>query len=327
MIDFDNLLDNQYFFINLLDNLMNLTLRQLNAFLVVHKTGSFTKAAEELHLTQSALSGLIKELENNIGLRLFDRTTRQLQLSENGKNLLPYASKVINEMSNLSDEIESLKNLEKGRIRIGITQQLASTEFPNIIAKFNQKYPNIEVFITDSGVEKIQELVENSEVDFGIGPERLLTSGLRREFFFSLPFTLVCPPTHLYAKKPFISWQEIDGNELITLNGPFTDLINETLLKSSVKKSLKTKHKVNYMSTALSMVKSGLGTTLCLPYVREWVNKNHLVMLPIKNPVIYRRFFLYFRKDRELSPATKEFIKVFLFEIRMARINKLRKRN
>ena len=115
MISFDHLLDNQYFLIHLSENLMNITLRQLRAFLAVHQTGSFTKAAEKLHLTQSALSGLIKELENNLDLKVFDRTTRQLQISENGKSLLPYISNVLNEMSSLTDEIESLKNLEKGR--------------------------------------------------------------------------------------------------------------------------------------------------------------------------------------------------------------------
>ena len=300
---------------------MNITLRQLNAFLAVHKTGSFTKAAEELHLTQSALSGLIKELENNLDLRLFDRTTRQLHLSDNGKTLLPYATKVLNEMSSLIDEIESLKNLEKGRIRIAITQQLASTEFPSIIAKFNQKYPNIEVFITDAGVESIQQFVENSEVDFGIGPERALTSSLDLDFLFSLPFHLVCLPNHSHANKAFISWKDIDSNELITLSGSFTELISEELLKSSVKNSLKAKHEVNYMSTALSMVKNGLGITLCLPYVKDWVEKNHLTMIPIKNPVIYRRFFLYTRKGKNHTPATEQFIKIFLSEIHAAKTN------
>lgn len=321
MISFDHLLDNQYFLIHLSENLMNITLRQLRAFLAVHQTGSFTKAAEKLHLTQSALSGLIKELENNLDLKVFDRTTRQLQISENGKSLLPYISNVLNEMSSLTDEIESLKNLEKGRVRIAITQQLASTQFPGVIAKFIQKHPNIEVFVTDSGVENIQQSVESSEVDFGIGPERTLTSGLDQEFLFSLPFHLVCLPNHPHAKKSFISWQEIDSNELITLSGSFTDLINEELLKSSVKNSLQARQKVNYMSTALSMVKSGLGITLCLPYVNDWVKQNQLSMIPIKNPVIYRRFFLYFRKGRNHSPATEQFIKIFLSEIHTAKLN------
>lgn len=300
---------------------MNITLRQLKAFLAVHQTGSFTKAAEKLHLTQSALSGLIKEFENNLGLKLFDRTTRQLEISENGKNLLPYITNVLNEMGSLIDEIESLKNLEKGRVRIAITQQLASTQFPAVIAKFIEKHPNIEVFITDSGVENIQQSVENSEVDFGIGPERTLTSGLDQEFLFSLPFHLVCLPSHPHAQKSFVSWQDINSSELITLSGSFTELISQELLRSAVKTPLHARQEVNYMSTALSMVKSGLGITLCLPYVNDWVKLNNLKMIPIKNPLIYRRFFLYFRKGRNHTPATEQFIKIFLEEIQSAKFD------
>ena len=295
---------------------MNITLRQLKAFLAVYQTGSFTKAADELHLTQSALSGLIKELENNLDLRLFDRTTRQLQISEVGKNLLPYATRILNEMSSLVDEIKSLKNLEKGRVKIAITQQLAATKLPSIIAKFNELYPNIDVVVLDSGVETVQQFVENTEVDFGIGPERVLTSGLSQELVFSLPFHLVCPPSHSLAKKSVVSWSQINGNELITLSGSFTDLIRDDLLKDSAQNSLTVKYKVNYMSTALSMVKHGLGVTLCHSYVKEWVIQNHLIMIPIKNPVVFRNFFLYSRNDRQHTPAAERFIEVFLSELK-----------
>ena len=96
---------------------MSTTLRQLKAFVLVAEQNSFTKAAEILCLTQSALSGLIKELEQNLDVKLFDRTTRKLHLSDAGSRLLPQARRVLNEMSVLNEKVDNLKSLHQGHVR------------------------------------------------------------------------------------------------------------------------------------------------------------------------------------------------------------------
>ena len=102
---------------------MSTTLRQLRAFVLVAEQNSFTKAAETLCLTQSALSGLIKELEQNLDVKLFDRTTRKLHLSDAGMRLLPQARRVLNEMSVLNEKVSNLKSLHQGHIRLAVSQQ------------------------------------------------------------------------------------------------------------------------------------------------------------------------------------------------------------
>lgn len=295
---------------------MNITLRQLVAFVTVYKAGSFTKAAEELHLTQSALSGLVRELESNLDLKLFDRTTRQLDLSVVGEQLLPAAMRVLNEVEALSDEIKSLKNLEHGEVKIAVTQQLASAKLPKILAKFKALYPQIALEIIDCGVEAIQECVRDTTVDIGIGPERALSHGLQQEPLFALSFHLVTPPEHRFAQRPHITWEDLKNEPLITLDGSFAGLLADDLLQQSAKKLGAIEYKVRFMSTALSMVKHGLGLTICLPYVREWVAQNNLVMIPIQEPEIQRKFFLYSRKNRNLSPAVQAFVQLFVEEIK-----------
>lgn len=291
---------------------MNITIRQLRAFLAVHQEGSFTKAAEALHLTQSALSSIIKELENNLELRLFDRTTRQLEISEAGKNILPTVIRMLNEMQALTDAVRGLKQLDHGKVRIAIAQQLASVELPGIIARFNKMYPQVEVSIIDCGVEKVQEIVQTAEADIGIGPERKLESDLSQRLIFSQPFHLVVSPDHTFAEKESISWKDLKGEELITLSGSFTELLVDDLLRKSATHLIGPKRQVSFMSTALGMVKHGLGVTLCLPYVSEWVKQNGLVMIPITNPVVQRDFYLYSCKNRANLPAVERFIDVFL---------------
>ncbi len=291
---------------------MNFTLRQLIAFVTVHKTGSFTKAAQEIHLTQSALSGLIKELESNLDLKLFDRTTRQLSLSAAGQELLPAALRILNEAESLADEVKSLKNLGQGKVRIAVTQQLASTSLSAILAQFKVANPNIALSIIDCGVEAVQQNVRDATVDIGIGPERSLGYGLQQKFLFSLPFNLVTHPSNKLARRTSVTWGDLEQEPLITLDGSFTELLADDLFRGARHNLANVAYKVKFMSTALSMAKHGLGATLCLPYVSEWVAQNGLVMIPIKEPEISRRFFLYSRKNRNLSPAVESFIKLFV---------------
>jgi len=311
-----HLLDKQFFIIDLSENLMNFTLRQLLAFVTVYKAGSFTKAAQELHLTQSALSGLVRELETNLELKLFDRTTRQLSLSVTGAQLLPAAMRVLNEVQDLGDEIKSLKNLEHGEVKIAVTQQLASAKLPKILAQFKTRYPQIRLEVIDCGVEAVQECVRDTTVDIGIGPERALGHGLKQEPLFDLPFHLVTPPEHPFTQRDYLSWADLEDAPLITLDGSFAELLADDLLQQSAQKLGPIEYKVRFMSTALSMVKHGLGLTLCLPYVREWVAQNNLVMIPIQEPEIRRKFFLYSRKNRNLSPAVQAFVELFAAEIK-----------
>ena len=291
---------------------MNVTLRQLRAFLAVHQEGSFTKAAENLHLTQSALSSIIKELELNLELGLFDRSTRKLETSEAGRNILPAVIRMLDEMDALTNEVRGLKKLHYGKVRIAVVQQLASAELPRIIALYSKMFPQVEVSLIDCGVESVQEIVNLGEADIGIGPERKLLSNLNKQLIFSHPFHLALPPDHPIAQETNIRWQDLASLDLITLRGSFTELIIDNLLREPSEYVISPKHQVNFMSTALSMVANGLGVTICLPYAIESVKQNGLVIIPICDPIIYRNFYLYSCKNREKLPAVQKFIDVFL---------------
>lgn len=283
--------------------------------MAVYQAGSFTKAAQDMHLTQAAVSGLVKDLEGNLELRLFERTTRKLDLSETGKSILPAVARVLSELDAMHDEVKRVKNLEQGTVRIAVTQQLASAILPGIINTFNAMHPYITVNVTDCGVEMVQQCVRDAVVDIGVGPERELGDDLTRDLLFELPFHLVMQPGHPFTKLETLRWSDLKSEELITLSGSFAELISDDLLRKSAAHLVNPKYKVSFMSTALSMVQSGLGVTLCLPYVSDWVAQNKLVMLPLQDPVIKRKFYLYSRKRSIRSPATEKFLELFVTEI------------
>lgn len=286
---------------------MNISIRQIKAFVAAAEYGSFTRAAAQLHLTQSALSGLIKELENQLDIRLFDRTTRQLHLSAAGAELLPSAKRIINEIGLFSEEAGRLKNGRHGQVRLAVSQLLAASVMPLLMAEFKKEEQEIELQLLDCPVENVLQQVQNGEVDFGIGPERELPDDIESCELFSLPFHIVLPENHALSFKEQIVWEDLLHEPLITLNGPFTFRLATALPEHLAQKIISSDYQVNFLSTALSMTRNGLGLTLCLPYAAEWVRQYSLVMRPLHRPYIERHFCLYRRKNRSLSAPASVF--------------------
>ena len=291
---------------------MNISIRQLSAFISVADNGSFTRASEQMHLTQSAVSGLIKELESSLGIVLFDRTTRQLSLSVVGHHLLPQARRILNEMQLFENEASSLTSLAQGQVRLAVSQ-FAASSMPAVIARFAKAYPDISVSLLDCSAENVLEHIQNIEVDLGVGTERGFTEpddDISADLLYQLPFCVVMPDNHALAQKTEVIWQDLVDTPLITLQGPFIEQVTAELDEEITSHIQQARYKVNFMSTALEMTRQGFGITLCLPYMPEvidWVSANSLQMRPLAQPVKMRRFFIYQRSSRALSPASIAF--------------------
>lgn len=287
---------------------MNVTLRQLSAFVAVADTGSFTLAAERLFITQSALSSLVKELEQTLGLRLFDRSTRRLRLSETGRELYPQIEKILHDLAGVVSEVGNLKALERGTVRVAVPQLLACTLLPEVMAGFRQQHPAVHLRLVDCAVESVMARVFTGEVDIGLGPERETNSDIDASELFHLPFMAVLPPDHALARRKRLAWSDLSGQPLVTLQGQFTEL-----LVSDVGEAARDLHKeafmqVTFMTTALALVRAGLGITLCMPYARALVEQHGLVMRPVTGPVVERSFWIFTRRGRSLSPAAQGFL-------------------
>lgn len=298
---------------------MNISIRQLSAFISVADNGSFTRASEQMHLTQSAVSGLIKELESSLGIVLFDRTTRQLSLSVVGHHLLPQARRILNEMQLFENEASSLTSLAQGQVRLAVSQ-FAASSMPAVIAQFAKAYPDISVSLLDCSAENVLEHIQNIEVDLGVGTERGFTEpddDISADLLYQLPFCVVMPDNHALAQKSEVIWQDLVDTPLITLQGPFIEQVTAELDEEIASHIQQARYKVNFMSTALEMSRQGFGITLCLPYMPEvidWVSANGLQMRPLAQPVKMRRFFIYQRSSRALSPASiafKQFLQTY----------------
>jgi DNA-binding transcriptional LysR family regulator len=287
---------------------MNPTLRQMRAFVALARTGNFTLAAQAMHVTQSALSGLIKELEQTLGAKVVDRSTRRALLTDIGKELYPLFSQMIDDLDGALANVADHTRLKKGVVRIAAPQLLSCTLMPQAIAAYHGKYPDIELRLGDTGVESVIARVLSGEADFGIGPEREPAPPLDARLLFEMPFALVCPKGHELEQQGRVTWKDVTRYPLISLQGQFTERLLDDVHASLREVPVKPANEVTFMSTALAMAAAGLGITVCMPYAAPLVSLYGLVMRPLEEPVLSRRFFIYTRPGRSLSPAAESFI-------------------
>ncbi|TMH03099.1 MAG: LysR family transcriptional regulator [Betaproteobacteria bacterium] len=147
---------------------MNITLRQLRAFVSIGDLGSFTKAANALHATQPALSAQINQLEECLGVRLFDRSTRSVALTQVGRDLLPVVDKVLSDLQAVAARARDISQKNTGRVTVAALPSISSTLLPRAIADFHQSFPGISIGLKDAVAERIVEMIRSDEVDFGI---------------------------------------------------------------------------------------------------------------------------------------------------------------
>ncbi|MET0264990.1 MAG: LysR family transcriptional regulator [Duganella sp.] len=283
------------------------SVRHMRALVALARTGSFTLAADHLNLTQSALSGQIKELEQRLGVRVVERTTRKAQLSELGRELTPLFDKMLQDLEGAMTDLASRKALKQGVVRVAAPQMLSCTLLPEAMAAYGARYPDIQLRLADTPVEQVLARVLSGEADFGIGPERDAMAGISAQPLFEMPFVVVFPEGHALQQRARIRWADIGEFALIALQGQFTERLLQDMHSSLRELSLRPANEVTFMTTALAMVHARLGITVCLPYAEKMVQLYGLHMRPLQEPQLTRRFFIYTRSTRTLSPAAASF--------------------
>jgi DNA-binding transcriptional LysR family regulator len=287
---------------------MNPTLRQIRALVALARTGSFTLAAQTLHVTQAALSGLIKELELTLGIRVVDRSTRRIALTDVGRELYPLLSKMVDDLDGALLDIANHTQLKKGVVRVAAPQLMSCTLLPVAIAAYRAQYPEIQVRLLDCAVENVTARVFTGEVDFAFGPERDPSPQVDAALLFEMPFVLVFPQAHPLEERERLTWSDLAGFPFISLQGQFTERLLADMHSALRDAPLKPSNEVTFMTTALAMVAAGLGVTVCLPYAEPLVRLHQLHMRQLYEPELTRRFFVYTRANRSLSPAAQSFV-------------------
>jgi DNA-binding transcriptional LysR family regulator len=282
---------------------MNVGLRQLRAFLAVARRGSFTRAAEDVALSQSAVSLSVRQLENELGLKLLDRTTRQVQLTAIGSTLVATGSRLIDELDATLRELRDIGEQHRGRVVMACVPAVARSLMPKCVVYCASKWPSISLSIDDSAASEVIRKVARGEAEFGIASGEIASADLLVQPLVDDPFRLVCRRDDPLAAKHSVRWTQLTGRRLVMLdNTSGSRQVIEAAL-SSTGTQVEVFLELAQPSSVLGMVESGVGIAIVPQLAAPRSDDAVLATLRLVRPAVNRTILLLRRRDRSLSPA------------------------
>ena len=284
----------------------------LHAFVAIAERGSFQNAAAHLNLSQTALSHRIRKLEEDLGVKLLSRTTREVSLTQAGLNLLPKVKETIESLAISLDQLRHEGRSRQETLSIGCLPTIASGRLPRALQRFQERHPNVAVRIYDNSASEISDLVQSGTVEFGI----TLVASHRWDFSIEMlikdPFTLVCPEEHPLASQPIVSWSDLSGEPLIRVSQQTGNrmIIDDAL--GSRREGLNWRFEVQHLQTAIALAAAGVALTVVPRMALDAVGERGLKLVPLRNPSITRQIGIVSRRGTPLSPMADELRKIIL---------------
>jgi DNA-binding transcriptional LysR family regulator len=285
---------------------MDVTLRQLRAYVAVLEAASFSEAAKSMHLSQAALSGLIKELESRLGVRLLDRTTRKVSPSAVGETFEPMARRVLANLDEALENLTNLKELRRGLVRVAAPETLSCTLLPELIAKYNASHPGVDVRFDDVPIQEVLAGMQNGSTDIGFGPAGVIPDeSVEVHLVCADPLWVALRPDDPLTKSDSVSWKDLRDRPLINYMPNIAINVLSNVPPRHHPKDMVPVHRVN---TALSMLRVRQGAVLCPSMAEPLVRGFGLTFRPLTHPTVKWRIAMFARPRTSLSPAVDSFL-------------------
>jgi len=288
---------------------MNLTLRQMRAFVAVTRHGSFTAAARELSLTQSAVSALVRDLEGQLGLAVLDRTTRRVTLTDSGAHLLQLAERVLRDVDTAVTEAKGLLDKSLGRVVVAASPLVAVTLLPKMIALFSERYPKVIVELHDVLTDNILHSVRGGSADIGVGTFERSPTELELSTLYEDVLGVVMPSSSPLARRKTLRWRDLEAVATIALSrsSAFRPLIDSVMASQAVILGPR-RFEVGYMGTAVALAEAGLGVSVLPERAAALIKSPNAIFRRLTAPVVTQPVTLVTRAGRTLSPAAMAFV-------------------
>ncbi len=286
---------------------MNFDLTDLRTFVAVADLGSFRAASEELHLTQPALSRRVDKLEQALGFRLFDRTTRKVELNTMGRSFLPRARHVLNELDGALLGMTNLSDRLRGQVTIACVPSAVTTFVADALREFHRQFPRIHVRVIDESATDILLSVANSEADFGISYLGTQEPDLEFQPLFEEDFVLACPVNHPLAGRRSVKWSELAQHDCVMLaRGTGNRLLIDQALGAGPAPPAWS-CEVRHVPALLSLIEAGIGVGAVPRFAVAQATQLGLAIVGLVEPKVARTIGVIRRRGRPLSPAAQAF--------------------
>ncbi len=291
---------------------MNIDLEDLKAFVATAEMESFRAAADQIHISQPALTRRVQKLEATLGTPLLERTTRSVNLTAVGRDFLPRARRLLVDLENSLLSVREIAEKRSGLVSIACIPTAAYFFLPEVISKFSKSFPAIRFKIVDAGANEVLQSVKRREVDFGI---TLLGSDAPEVHFEPLleeDFMLACRRDHPLAKHNSVTWKEISDYHLITVGRSSGNRLIMDLALAKAEIRQRPHFEVQHLSTSLGLVEAGLGVA-ALPKMSLPADDHHVITsIPLVDPTITRTVGIVTSPGATLPPAAEQFFLMLL---------------
>lgn len=282
---------------------MNLSNKHLRAFVALSQERNFTRAAEICHLSQPAFSALITALETNIGARLFDRNTRNVQLTTEGEHFFASAVRLLEDMDGILEDMSDHVERRKGRVAVAALPSLAAGWLPQVFAEFRRLYPGIALSLTDTLSAQCLELVRLGKVDLAFASGGAHSTELATQLLCSDDFHLVCRKDHALARLETVRPRDL-------LPHPFVHLSKSSSVRQHLDALLhplqmNTVLEVEHLATVMGMVRNDVGISVVPALTLFHFEHPSVVTRPLKMPASRRNLYVITRANRSLSVAAQ----------------------
>ena len=281
--------------------------RQLRAFSVLARTGSFTQTARELHLTQSGISHSMKALETEAGCRLLDRLGKKVVLTQAGEQLLKHAAKILTEMESAREALTQLGKWGKGRLRLGASTTACQHIIPTVLREFKESFPEHAITIEPGDTPELMQSLLHQRIDLALS---LASNEPQLDFLplFTDELHFIVAALHPWAKAGQVDRSEIPRQNYILYN---KRSITFRLIEDYFRREemvLNTVIEVGSMEATKELVKLGIGVSIIAPWIaKKEIDEGSLVALPLGRKKLQRRWGILHWHGKRLTLAEETF--------------------
>lgn len=285
---------------------MNFDLGTLRAFIAVAELASFRAAAEAIHLSQPALSRRIDKLEEALGVRLFDRDTRNVELTTVGRDFARKTRALMEDLDAVLRGVREVASNRWGQVTLACIPSTVHYFLPAVLRRYHERFPRIRVRIIDDSANEVLSAVVHGEAELGLNMIGSDEPTLEFEPLLSEPFVAACHRDHPLARQRTVTWAELARYDFMTVDKASGNRLVMDLALASIRDRPQAYFETRHVSTLVGFVESGLGVA-AVPRL-SMPRKGHplLVSVPISAPEVTRTVGLIKRRGRSLSPEAEQ---------------------
>lgn len=291
---------------------MNLSTRQMRAFLQVARLGNFTRAAEQAHITQAGLSILIREMERQLGCRLFDRTTRVVTLTPAGRRLLPVVERLVTDLDDVAAQLGAEGDEARQTLRIAATPLVSSHLLPQVFNTFREAHPQVSLRLFDADLRDVEAMVAAGDADMGLGFFFKAAAGLERTPVGRFHLMRVAASSEEIDEAPAIGtapWSALRTAELIGLppGNPIQKVIDQHLV-ATIGRADARRPTFNFFGTLISMVEAGFGTAVMPTFALAACRRHRVCTDVLVKPKVGLDFYRIAKRGAHETEAMQAFV-------------------